>query len=146
MTYGVCEGSKSFGREAASSWATRDSLFLKRPEQNRYRSRGLQTRSSCSKASQGTRAERSRSNQSREDIFGISRDRTAKSWSAGFVQFGGLFFALDLHFRVPLGSVTLERRIAAPSAKGACGINTATMEDISYAPNSKLPAFWLSNK
>jgi hypothetical protein len=79
-------------------------------------------------------------------FLGIEPQRAGAGVSAGFKQFGGLFFALDLHFRVPLGSVTLERCIAAPSAKGACGINTATMEDISYAPNSKLPAFWLSNK
>ncbi len=77
MTYGRCVGSKSFGPQADSFRAKRGSPFLKRPEQNRCPKRGPQTRSSCSRAYPGIRPGLSRSNQSREDIFGISPVRTA---------------------------------------------------------------------
>jgi len=49
MTYRCCGGSKSFGPWAASFRVTRCSPFLEYSEQNRCQSRGLQTRSSCSK-------------------------------------------------------------------------------------------------
>jgi hypothetical protein len=100
MTYGRCEGSKSFGPQAVSFRTARASSFLKRSEQRRCPKQDPRTCSPCSKASQGTRPGPSRSNQSRQDIFGIFPDQTANDRSRlqRFVQVAELLFGLDLHF------------------------------------------------